>query len=121
MTHINSSLKKIVHKHLFISKVCGNGVEMFSVTFADEDLNNVVDNNFPDFFSVRLSVKVTGDLALLSTALEKENMPGHWCIWCELFPAQWTIEGHRQGERWIIEKIFFLRQKIQEVEQRGIN
>lgn len=61
MTHVDSSLNKIVHKHLFISKVYGNGVEMFSVTFADEDLNNVVDNNVPEFFSVPLSVKVTGD------------------------------------------------------------
>jgi hypothetical protein len=120
MTHVNNSLKTIVHKNLFISKVYGNGDEMFSVTLADEDPNNVVDNNFPDYFSIPLPVKVTEDLAFLSTALGKENMSGHWCIWCELSPAQWAIEGHLQGEHWTFEKIFSLRQMIQELEQRGI-
>ncbi len=64
-------------------------------------------------------MKVTGDLAFLSTVLGNENMSGHWCIWCQLSPTEWSIEGHQQGECWTMDKILSLREKIKDLEQRG--
>ena len=49
MKHINNSLKKIVHKHLVMHRHNGNGSDTFTITYADEDLNNTVDGS-PDFF-----------------------------------------------------------------------
>jgi hypothetical protein len=67
-----------------------------------------------------LSVKVTGDLAFLSTVAGKENMPGHWCLWCMLSPAEWSVEIHRPREKWTIDKMISLRHDINEDSERGI-
>ena len=97
--HLNNGLKRLVGKHVLIGRVAQDGE--YTVTLADE--NPINDANYFDFLSAPLSVKITCDLAFLSTALGKENMSGYWCPWCKLAPSEWSVENHQPGEKWTSE------------------
>ena len=115
--HINNGLKRLVSKHVFIARAAQDGE--YTITLGDE--NSATHGNGLDFFSSPLSVKITGDLAFLNTALGKENMSGHWCPWCKLAPAEWSVEGHAPGEKWTIEKAILLREEIEEAARNNVN
>jgi hypothetical protein len=55
---------------------------------------------------------VSGDLAFLSTMLGKENRSGYWCIWCKLFPSEWSVAGHAKGELWTLEAIKSIQHQV---------
>jgi hypothetical protein len=115
--HLNNGLKRLVSKYVCIGRAAQD--REYNITLADE--NPVNDGNELDFFSTPLSVKITGDLAFLSTALGKENMSGHWCPWCKLAPAEWSVESHAPGEKWTIEKLILLREELEEAARNNVN
>jgi len=114
--HLNNGLKKLVNKYIFIERVTHHNE--YSITLRDENsLSNDYDS--ANFYSSPLSVKITGDLAFLCTALGKENMSGHWCPWCMLSPTDWSLENHQPGEKWTINKMIMLREQLEEAERNN--
>ena len=64
-----------------------------------------------------------GDLAFFAAVLGKVNMSGKWCTWCKLSPSEWRHAGHNCGEKWTIDRMSQLRDKImrKEIEAKASN
>jgi len=50
-------------------------------------------------------------------------MSGKWCTWCKLSPSEWQHAGHNCGEKWTIDGMSQLRDKImrKEIEAKASN
>ena len=50
-------------------------------------------------------------------------MSGKWCTWCKLSPSEWRHAGHNCGEKWTIDGMSQLRDKImrKEIEAKASN
>jgi hypothetical protein len=66
-----------------------------------------------NFIALPANVFITGDLAFFATILGKEHMGGIWCPWCMLSKQQWSLESHDIGEEWTIERLFQIREQVE--------
>jgi hypothetical protein len=47
-------------------------------------------------------------------------MSGHWCPWCKLAPAEWSVENQEPGEKWTIKKLTLLREELEEAARNNV-
>jgi hypothetical protein len=107
---INEALNRIFNK-FFVVNYQGN---QYLLTIADEPAAAEGPAGINGAFSFSTRTFIAGDLAFFSLILGKENRSGKWCNWCMLSPKEWSVFGHDKGELWTIDKIYDIRQQVED-------
>ena len=88
-----------------------------------DTIDEIDEEKFSIQKSVPIRILMCGDLAFFAAVLGKVNMSGKWCTWCKLSPSEWRPSGHICGEKWTIDGMSQLREKImrKEIEAKASN
>jgi len=94
-------------------KVIVNSRATHSITFLNE--NPVMNGTFSEHHvSLPINVFITGDLAIMSTLLGKENVSTAWCPWFTLSKVQWGERNHHPRELWTIDNILEIHVRVEQ-------
>ncbi len=107
---INEALNRIFNKFFVVNYQANQ----YLLTIADEPAAAKGPAGINGAFSFSTRTFIAGDLAFFSLILGKENRSGKWCNWCMLSPKEWSVFGHDKGELWTIDKIYDIRQQVED-------
>ena len=84
-------MKLLMNKDMFVYFMWNEDKKLIIEYSKEEDINKSIYNKI---IQIKTRLLISRDLAFFATVVDKVNMSGCWCHWCNLSAKEWSDKSH---------------------------